>query len=86
MRRRRTQITGGRRSYSTRVQRVGRRNGGILRILREDARQTTAQEIADTVGVSASTVRNRIDQLEAEGIVRGYHPKSITKRRTSRSE
>jgi DNA-binding Lrp family transcriptional regulator len=24
--------------------------------------------------VSASTVRNRIDQLEADGIIKGYHP------------
>lgn len=47
---------------------------GILYLLQREARDTTAQEIADTVGVSASTVRNRIDRLEADGIVRGYHP------------
>lgn len=46
----------------------------ILYLLQRDARNTTAQEIADTAGVSASTVRNRIDQLEADGIVKGYHP------------
>lgn len=43
-------------------------------MLQEDARQTTAQEIADTVGVSPSTIRNRIDQLETDGIIKGYHP------------
>lgn len=46
----------------------------ILYLLQQDARTTTAQEIGDQVGVSASTVRNRIDALEAEGIIRGYHP------------
>lgn len=46
----------------------------ILYLLQRDARNTTAQEIGDKAGVSASTVRNRIDQLEADGIIRGYHP------------
>lgn len=46
----------------------------ILYLLQRDARNTTAQEIADKVGVSASTVRNRIERLEADGIVKGYHP------------
>lgn len=46
----------------------------ILYLLQKDARNTTAQEIADKAGVSASTVRNRIDQLEADGIIKGYHP------------
>jgi len=46
----------------------------ILYLLQRDARNTTAQEIGDTTGVSASTVRNRIDQLEADGIIKGYHP------------
>lgn len=48
---------------------------GILHELQLDARNRTAQEIADKVGVSASTVRNRIDQLEATGVITGYHPK-----------
>ena len=47
---------------------------GILFMLQREARETTAQEIADTVGVSPSTVRNRIEQLETDGIIRGYHP------------
>jgi DNA-binding Lrp family transcriptional regulator len=46
----------------------------ILYLLRRDARDTTAESIADTVGVSASTIRNRIDRLEDDGIIRGYHP------------
>lgn len=46
----------------------------ILYLLQQDARNTTAQEIGDQAGVSASTVRNRIDQLEADGIIKGYHP------------
>ncbi|WP_254543719.1 Lrp/AsnC family transcriptional regulator [Halomarina pelagica] len=47
---------------------------GILYMLQREARETTAQAIADTVGVSPSTVRNRIDQLETDGVIRGYHP------------
>ena len=46
----------------------------ILYMLQQDARNSTAQDIADRAGVSASTVRNRIDQLEADGIIEGYHP------------
>lgn len=48
---------------------------GILHELQLDARNRTAQEIADKVDVSASTVRNRIAELEADGIIEGYHPK-----------
>lgn len=47
---------------------------GILHLLQVDARNTTAQDIADTVGVSPSTVRNRISRLEGEGVIKGYHP------------
>ena len=47
---------------------------GILYLLQRDARNTTAQEMADKVGVSASTVRNRIDALEASGVIEGYTP------------
>jgi Lrp/AsnC family transcriptional regulator, leucine-responsive regulatory protein len=47
---------------------------GILYHLQRDARNTTTQEIAETVGVSASTVRNRIEALEDDGIIKGYHP------------
>jgi DNA-binding Lrp family transcriptional regulator len=47
---------------------------GILHLLQLDARNTTAQEIGDKTGVSPSTVRNRIDKLEATGVIEGYHP------------
>ncbi|WP_129113611.1 Lrp/AsnC family transcriptional regulator [Halegenticoccus tardaugens] len=48
---------------------------GVLHELQVDARKKTAQEIADKVGVSASTVRNRIEHLENEGVIEGYYPK-----------
>jgi Lrp/AsnC family leucine-responsive transcriptional regulator len=47
---------------------------GILYHLQRDARNTTTQEIAETVGTSASTVRNRIEALEDDGVIKGYHP------------
>ncbi|QCC57061.1 Lrp/AsnC family transcriptional regulator [Natronorubrum bangense] len=48
---------------------------GILFLLQEDARNTTIAEIAERVDVSASTVRNRIEELEETGIIEGYFPK-----------
>ncbi|MFC7237054.1 Lrp/AsnC family transcriptional regulator [Saliphagus sp. GCM10025317] len=48
---------------------------GILHILQTDARNNRAREIGEAVGVSASTVRNRIEALEDEGVIRGYIPK-----------
>lgn len=39
----------------------------------EDARNTSAPMIAEEVSVSPATIRNRIDQLEEHGIIRGYH-------------
>lgn len=47
---------------------------GILHALQEDARRITTGEMAERVGVSSSTVRNRIDNLEESGIITGYHP------------
>jgi DNA-binding Lrp family transcriptional regulator len=47
---------------------------GILYMLQEDARNTTSEDIADKTGVSASTIRNRLDRLEGDGIIKGYHP------------
>ena len=47
---------------------------GILYLLQQDARGITTKEMAERVGVSASTVRNRIERLEERGIIRGYHP------------
>lgn len=40
---------------------------GIRHLLQVDARNTTAQEIAEKTGVSATTVRNRIDDLRTVG-------------------
>ncbi|WP_227375547.1 Lrp/AsnC family transcriptional regulator [Haladaptatus halobius] len=47
---------------------------GILHLLQQDARNTTTTEMGEAVGVSASTVGNRLQRLENEGIVKGYHP------------
>ncbi|MFC7007916.1 Lrp/AsnC family transcriptional regulator [Halalkalicoccus salilacus] len=47
---------------------------GVLHLLQQDARNTTAEEIAERVGVSASTVRNRIGKLEEDGVIQGYQP------------
>lgn len=45
----------------------------ILHYLARDARGTSAPEIADAVDVSPGTIRNRIRQLEAANVIRGYH-------------
>ena len=45
----------------------------ILYHLAEDARNTSAPMIAEEVNVSAGTIRNRINQLEDSGIIKGYH-------------
>ncbi len=47
---------------------------GILHVLQEDARNATAADMGDRVGVSASTVRNRMAQLEEDGVIQGYYP------------
>ena len=48
---------------------------GILFLLQEDARNTTIADIAEKVEVSASTVRNRLADLEESGVIEGYYPK-----------
>lgn len=45
----------------------------ILYYLSQDARHNSAADIADHVRVSAQTVRNRINQLEENGVIKGYH-------------
>ncbi|MFT4883773.1 MAG: Lrp/AsnC family leucine-responsive transcriptional regulator [Natronomonas sp.] len=45
----------------------------ILYYLTQDARHTSAPDIAEKVDVSAPTVRNRIRRLEDAGVIRGYH-------------
>lgn len=47
---------------------------GILYLLQQDARRITTKEMAERVGVSASTVRNRIERMEERDIIRGYQP------------
>ncbi|MFC6974197.1 Lrp/AsnC family transcriptional regulator [Halomicroarcula sp. GCM10025709] len=44
----------------------------IIHALQQDARHTTASEIAESCDVSARTVRNRIDRLEERGVIQGY--------------
>lgn len=46
----------------------------ILQILQRDARNATAVEIGEDIGVSDGTVRNRIQALEEQGIIEGYVP------------
>ncbi|WP_226043285.1 Lrp/AsnC family transcriptional regulator [Natrinema sp. DC36] len=45
----------------------------ILYALQQDARHTSSGDIAEERGISASTVRKRIQRLEEEGIISGYH-------------
>ncbi|WP_224449346.1 Lrp/AsnC family transcriptional regulator [Haloprofundus salilacus] len=46
----------------------------ILQLLQRDARHTTAVDLAERVGVSDGTIRNRIEKLEEEGVIQGYAP------------
>lgn len=43
----------------------------LISLLREDARASTA-EIARKLGLSRTTVQNRIARLQAQGVIRGY--------------
>jgi len=45
---------------------------GILYALQREARGSTTTELGRRFAVSASTVSNHIDQLEADGIITGY--------------
>jgi DNA-binding Lrp family transcriptional regulator len=45
----------------------------ILHALQRDARETSSQDIAEGMDVSSSTVRKRIDRLERNGVIDGYH-------------
>lgn len=44
----------------------------IIHALQRDARHTSASEIAESLDVSARTVRNRISKLEEADVIRGY--------------
>lgn len=46
----------------------------ILQLLQRDARHSSAVEMAEQIGVSDGTVRNRIEQLEQRGVIEGYAP------------
>ncbi|WP_436343921.1 winged helix-turn-helix transcriptional regulator [Natronorubrum sp. FCH18a] len=48
-------------------------NKRIIHALMGDARNTSAPMIAEEVGVSPATIRNRINQLEEAGVISGYH-------------
>lgn len=48
-------------------------NKRIIHALMDDARNTSAPMIAEEVGVSPATIRNRIGQLEEAGLIKGYH-------------
>jgi DNA-binding Lrp family transcriptional regulator len=45
----------------------------ILYHLAREARGVSAPDVAEEVNVSAGTIRNRIKQLEEEGVIEGYH-------------
>ncbi|ELZ98110.1 Asn family transcriptional regulator [Haloferax mucosum ATCC BAA-1512] len=45
----------------------------ILYYLQQDARGTSSNDIAEKLDLSPSTVRTRLNKLEASGIVRGYY-------------
>lgn len=47
---------------------------GILYLLQRDARNTTTTGIGEAIGVSSTTVGNRINRLENEGVITGYLP------------
>lgn len=55
------------------VDRLDKVDKRILYHLVRDARNTSAPMVADEVHVSAGTIRNRINQLEADGVITGYH-------------
>jgi DNA-binding Lrp family transcriptional regulator len=45
----------------------------IIHALQQDARHTSASEIAESLDVSPRTVRNRISKLEDANVIRGYN-------------
>ncbi|MFC5368551.1 Lrp/AsnC family transcriptional regulator [Salinirubrum litoreum] len=45
----------------------------ILYYLQQDARRTSSSDIADHLDLSPSTVRTRLNKLEASGVIRGYY-------------
>jgi DNA-binding Lrp family transcriptional regulator len=45
----------------------------IVHELMRDARNRSAPAIAESIGVAPGTVRSRIESLEADGVIDGYH-------------
>lgn len=56
------------------LRRTRRRRQGHPVLLQENARSYTTDAIGEQVGVSSSTVANRIKKLEERGVITGYHP------------
>ncbi|MFB6126554.1 MAG: TrkA C-terminal domain-containing protein [Halolamina sp.] len=54
------------------AQRVDEIDKRILYHLALDARNTAASDVADEMDVTPATIRNRIEQLQDQGILRGY--------------
>lgn len=46
----------------------------ILHLLQRDARNLTPVDMAEELSVSDGTVRNRIEDMEDEGVIEGYVP------------
>jgi DNA-binding Lrp family transcriptional regulator len=55
----------------------------ILYMLQEETRHTSSIDIAEVLGGSANTVRNRIQRLEANAVIRATTPTSTPRRRGS---
>ncbi len=51
--------------------RISKPDESLLSLLRENARASTA-EIARRLGLSRTTVQNRIERLERQGVISGY--------------
>lgn len=47
---------------------------GILQMLQRDARHLTPVDMAERLPVTDQTIRNRIENMEAEGVIEGYVP------------
>jgi DNA-binding Lrp family transcriptional regulator len=45
----------------------------IIYYLQQDARRTSSSDMAKKLDLSSSTVRTRLNTLEENGIIRGYH-------------
>lgn len=47
---------------------------GILYLLQQNARATTPVDMAEQLPVTDTTIRNRIERLEKDGVIEGYVP------------